>query len=526
MPCEFPSPQFPDVYHIGIHEVFPRNNGASVFLQWRYALPSSNIYSIGYNIYFSTDRDSVFLEGAKYFTTETNAEITRFLPGDVQFFGVRATEYDSTLMNLESLPISMVAENCYEYPDTLLVNDINSSQLNFEVMDAADFPAYGILQIGVELLRYTNVDYQNNIIYLSPDGRGWYNTKITYHNVDGYDGYKYQNPFVKFFVGFEDLNTYITEAEPRIDYPEFPYVESDGYKQVVKDILTTDLSASDEYNSDYNTYDYSGYHQTNIIDYFSGSCIGSYSGGEFGCADGYKTRGLNLQDQSTQRLDMMLGVTGEPVVLLKRKWTGIRCKCYRLNNEAPEGRCPYCFGVGFVGGYDQFYNPRRPDSRILMRFDPTQDDLALRNIGLQQNFITNGWTIVYPAIKDMDVLIRFNQDGSEEFRYEIMNVNRNKLLFSLSGAQKMQLYRLDKTDIRYQWRAVKNTEATPITLSLSSSMLRGYGYHIHTIIVSNNITNLSDINGTTSTVAGHNHTVINGTISPTATLNHSHTILI
>ncbi len=524
MACEFPSPIFPTPYHIGIHEAYPKEDGYQLFLEWRYALPSSTSYSIGYNVYFSTDRENVFTEGAKYFTTETNTTISRFIPGDIQFFGIRATEFDSTIMNPESMPVSLQAENCYEYPETILANDINSTQLSFEVVDVSDFPASGILQLGVELLRYTNVDYPNNIIYLSSDGRGYYNSKIRIHNVDGYDGYIYQNLFLKYFAGFEDLNTYITEAEPRIDYPEYPYVESDGYKQNIKDLLTTDLSASEEYNSDYNTYDYSGYHQTNIVDYFSGHCIGSYAGGEYGCADGYKTRGFNLQDQSTQRLDMLLNVTGEPVVLLKRKWTGIRCKCFRMNNETPEGRCPSCFGVGFVSGYDQFYNPRRTDSRIMMRFEPTNDDLALRNIGMQQNFITNSWTIVYPTIKDMDVLIRFNQDGTEEFRYEIMNVNRNKLLFSLSGAQKMQLYRLDKTDIRYQFRSVRNTEAAPMTLTLSSGSLRGYGYHIHTMIVSNNVTSLSEINGTTSTVAGHNHSVIAGVVQES--LKHLHTILI
>jgi hypothetical protein len=233
---------------------------------------------------------------------------------------------------------------------------------------------------------------------------------------------------------------------------------------------------------------------------------------------------LNLQDRSTQQLEMLINLTGEPVVLLRRKWTGIRCNCFRLNQEHHEGRCGVCHSTGFVGGYDQYYNPRRVDGRIMVRFNPTVDDLALKQIGLEQNFNPNCWTLVLPAIKDRDVLIRFDEDGVEEFRYEVINVNRNKLMFSQSGSQTMQVYRLDKTDIIYQWRAIRDTSLIPEKINTSMSVLRGAGPHMHVVTINENITSLDQVNSTTSTTAGHNHPVIAGIIQDV--LNHSHIIIL
>jgi hypothetical protein len=289
-------------------------------------------------------------------------------------------------------------------------------------------------------------------------------------------------------------------------------------------VLNTDLSASDDYNEDIPSYDYSGYHQTNIIDYFSGHCIGSYSGGEYGCADGYKLRGLNIQEINMQRLETMLNVTSDRCVLLKRLWTGITCNCVRMNNETPEGRCPICLATGFVGGYEQFFNPRESDGKIMCRFGPTADKLNNKPIGFQQEFIPNCWTLVFPAIHERDILIRFNQDGIEEFRYEVNYVTRNKLLFSLSGSQQMQVYRLDKADITYQWRAIRDTSMLPSKINTTLSLLRGVGYHMHQIVINEDVLSLTDINNTTEVTSGHSHPIINGVVS--TVLGHTHNILL
>jgi hypothetical protein len=522
MACSLPQPQFASVYNIGIKEAIPLKDGYTVYLRWTDAVASSPSYTLGYNVYYSSERDYVFQEGAKYFTLYKDLYIGRFVPGDTIYCAIRATEYDPNDLDLLSLPASPQATNAYIYPETALMSDIDDTTLTIPLIDTAEFPSIGVIKIGTELLDYSNVDYFNSVIYANT--RGFYGTNIRFHNVDGYDGYHYEDPIVRYFSGFEDLNTFIAEVQPRIEPDEYPFTQFDGYKQVTVDILTTDLSSSDEEAATLPSYDHSGYHQTSMVDYFSGKCLGSYHGGEYGCADGYKVRGLSLQTQNNQRQELLLAVTGEPVVLLKRLWTGIRCNCFRLNQEHHEGRCSLCFSTSFVGGYEQFYNDKRSDGKIMIRFGPAADDLAIRQQGLEQNFVPNCWGLVYPAIKDRDVLIRFNQDLGEEFRYEVVNVTRNKLSFSLSGAQQMTVYRLDKTDPIYQWRAIRDTSKFPYKINTSLGILRNYGPHLHTIVLNENVFSINDINQTTSVMAGHNHPIINGIVQEV--LGHTHDIIL
>jgi len=199
-------------------------------------------------------------------------------------------------------------------------------------------------------------------------------------------------------------------------------------------------------------FDFKGYHRPSLQATFSGQCVSSYLGGEFN-----GLRGFNFQDRNLARLDAMLQVTGEPVILLRRKWIGRRCKCLNLRREHQRTRCDRCFGTGFEGGYDRFDNTRSISELfvndcgfILIRVHPHVDDLDLKmDQGLTQDTAPTAWTITYPALKDRDIIIRFAEDRIEEFRYEITDVTRNRLFFSQSGKQEFRMRRLDKTDILY-----------------------------------------------------------------------------
>ena len=68
MTCSFPSPIFPSPYNIGIKEVLPQRDGYTVYINWSEAISSITSYTLGYNVYFSTDIEDVFIEGPKYFT--------------------------------------------------------------------------------------------------------------------------------------------------------------------------------------------------------------------------------------------------------------------------------------------------------------------------------------------------------------------------------------------------------------------------------------------------------------------------
>ena len=182
-------------------------------------------------------------------------------------------------------------------------------------------------------------------------GRGYNNTRPVYHETSGFDGYVLWNPNVTYYVSGEDNRwDHIFMCQSRFEYPNFQMTLADGYHQETKDLLTTDLSVSDEYNVDFPMYDYAGYHRTDPVQLLNGTCVGSYIGGEAGCIDKYgnvhMVRGFSLQEQNNQRQEVQLSITGRPAVLIKRVRTGITCSCYLPSSEYPDDRCPLCFAEG------------------------------------------------------------------------------------------------------------------------------------------------------------------------------------
>ena len=185
----------------------------------------------------------------------------------------------------------------------------------------------------------------------SPGGRAYNNGTATIHTVDGFDGYNFWNPAVTLFTLTEDTRwDRIFMCQCRFEYPNYQFTMHDGYHQVLTDLLSTDLSAADAANVTFPMYDYAGYHRTDPVQLLDGTCVGSYIGGEMGCIDGYGNynilRGFSLQDQNTQRQDVLLSVDGRDAVLIRRVQTGITCACYLPSSEYPDDRCPLCFAGG------------------------------------------------------------------------------------------------------------------------------------------------------------------------------------
>ncbi len=363
-----------------------------------------------------------------------------------------------------------------------------------------------------------------------PGGRGFGNTQATSHTVGGYDGYNTWSAIVPLFADGEDTRwDRIFVCQSRFEYPNYAYTTADGYHQVLKDTLSTDLTASDESNVDFPTYDYAGYHRTDPVLLLDGTCVGSYIGGEMGCIDKYGNynivRGLSLQDQNNQRQEILLSVTGRPAVLVKRVHTGITCACYLPSSEYPDDRCPKCYGTKFVFGYEQYFNPRRSDGRILVRPGPTAENLKMHEAGLESEFPLDLWTLTVPTIKTRDVLILFDQDDNEEFRYEVADVTRNNTIVGLQGGQHLKVFRIRKMDPAYQIRVFRNTAQFPSKLNTSIGMVTpGIPPHTHEIVVNESIMSVNQINQTTGISQGHNHPIVNGQVMEV--LGHTHTIIL
>jgi hypothetical protein len=514
----------------GLEAVASLGDGYTINLKWWQAYPSNVSNSIAYNIYYSTIKENVFTDGVKFVSTDgyLEANMINLIPGQNYYFCVRPVEYDPQILNLDTvLPVAY--DNLKIYPTSLLRQDISEYDLIIPLVDVTDFPSSGTVKIGNELIRYLSIDtFNKNLILTNFNQRGFNRTKITLHTVDGYDGYFYNDPTVIVFYGEDQGYDRIYRCQSRFEYPNYQYTINDGYHQVAKDILTTDLTASDEINSDLKPYDYSGYHRTDPVLLLTGACVGSYIGGEMGCIDGYGNyniiRGMSLQEQNNQRQEILLSVTGKPAVLIKRVRTGITCACYRPSSEYADDRCPLCYGTKFVFGYEQYFNPKRSDGRILVRPGPAEDILKMQDAGLESEFNTELWTLSAPTIKNRDLIIMFDVDGNEEFRYEVMGVTRNNTITSLQGGQKLRVQRIRKTDPAYQVRVFRDTSMLPAKLNTTLGMTNGIPPHTHEIVISEKISSINQINQTTAVIQGHNHPIVNGEVI--AVLGHTHTIIL
>jgi hypothetical protein len=364
----------------------------------------------------------------------------------------------------------------------------------------------------------------------TPGGRGFNNTPITEHTVSGFDGYQCWSPIVSEFIFQEDSGwDQIYACQSRFEYPHFPFTVLEGYHQVAQDYLSTNDTAADAANVTFPEYDYAGYHRTDPVQLLNGTCVGSYIGGQMGCIDGYGNysiyRGLSLENQNTQRQDVLLSVTGQPACLIRREQTGITCSCYLASSEYPDDRCPFCYGTKFVFGYTQYFNPRMSDGRIKIRLGPTAENLKMYEAGMESEFPVDMWTLTVPTIKTRDIIVTFDQDDNESFRYEVANVTRNNTILGLDGGQKMTTFRIRKTDPAYQIRIFRDTSDFPQTLTTSLAFAVGLPPHNHRVI--RNEKAPSTWSQTTQVAQGHNHPIIIKNNLPVLmeVLGHTHQII-
>ena len=547
----------------GVRTVLCGGDGYTVALEWHkeYLKPSN--WDLVYNLYWSTNQATIHSEGPK-FTMRPNTNdsylsidlLGGFDVGKVYYFLVKGSGHEPGTLLFDQLPDGSQS-GLKMYPETMLIRDISSTDMVIPVDDVSEFPAMGIILIGSELIKYSNIDTVNNYFIISERGAYGYPSRI--HTTDGYDGYRTyivddfgnylvndgyelvdiwpgissKDPFIHLWKGWEDENSAVGMTTIRFD-DQYARIVKDGYGfRERSDIVsgTGNLDVVDAANVGFLAYDLSGWRRTFIPDYIAGKCIGTYFGGEYGCADGIEcdgaVRGLSVQDIINMREEYLLQIDGEPVVLFRRMWTGKQSQHTSYTRENTTYRGLDTYGTSLVTGYEQYFNPRQSDGKILVRFGPTKEDFKRDDAGIENSYIPNCWTLVIPTIKDGDFIIRFNQDGTEEWRYEVIDVERNRTLLQESGAQKFTAVRVRKTDPICQVRAIRDTSTLPREILTSIGMVLGPGgipAHMHRIVIAaDKITSVSQINQLTSVDQGHNHPVTNGVVQNI--LFHTHSII-
>ena len=531
--CDSTKPFFPPT-DLGLVVAKDEGVGTEINLSWKQAYPYDPNDIIFYNIYCSNTRETVFDGYPDFLSEGTEATIWGLAPGDTHYFGVRVTEFNpKTFTNTGMI---QAGADLFYYPEIVFTDGyINRTQTTITATSAEGFSNYGIIQIGSELISYATISGNNFINCL----RGAGNT---------YQASHYSGSRLSLYFGQEDSNTTGGEATPTFQKPNYAltYVLNDGYgfdgyrdgydgyaysggtiqfKQEVIDSNTTNGMQNDESGA-FPRMDHCGtWRALSPASFMQGQCTPSYFGGAQIKFDSSGNRHLvkasNVYTQMSQREELLIETTGEPFVLMRRMWTGMRCHCFMNRREHADARCPQCFGTGFSSGYIQFFSPRRSDRRILVRIDPTTDDLLITETALVPQMEPAGWTLAFPEIKDRDILVRFIEDTLEEWRYEVLSVERNKVLFSQMGAQKLKLKRLPKTSIEYQFPIVRNCAPYPGAIQTSFTSTPGIKSHSHQIIVPQN-TNKLIFSGATLESQGHNHIIYNGVVY--STLNHTHTL--
>lgn len=481
--CALTKPTWPD--GIGIKRVEDLGIGTSVRLEWNDASIPAGFSDLYFNIYRTDNLTDMLKFGTLpiAFSTATTGIIPDLNPGKSNYFAVKASYQ---LQNLQLSGFDLLSPNVYAYPAVTTVqqgdgywNEDETGTLT--VSSTEGYPLSGFLQIRSEVMQYSSITSTTfNII------------ERDVFTMDLVEDYPNGTPLA-FFRGVQDTNRNYYRTVPSWDAArDVPWMplpdgyngipadgyngaaygqDADGYRAAIDDILNEDLSDFEDDKTDDDLLDRCTYHRENWDNLFSRNQCGTYSGGQRtmvipGVNNGNPVAvggGIDVWEHATKTEEDLLSKTGDYFVLLRRKWEGRKCPRLSIRSEHPHARCGTCYGTTFQGGYDRYPNPRlvhqgqtNPNGFIMVRVDPYDDEIRLNDRGLEEDVTISGWTISIPQLKKRDILIRYIYDRSsglfvESFRYEILKVNRNRLLFNENGKQTLSLRRLDPTREIYKF---------------------------------------------------------------------------
>ncbi len=419
-------------YFQGIKKVSDLGCGDTVLVEWHKPIVRDYTYEPFVIVYQNPDRLSTFDGLPKYLArpTVSGGNVRGLQPGETLSFGARALEALDGIFDLDGM--EQIDTDFFRVPEEVLVTEqILDTETRISVDSVTGYPESGLIIVAREVMRYNALDTVNPAFLIPANGRGLFGSSR---------GIYLPGDEVKLYLECQDENTSIVASTPTYQdgYQSGRVIDSRG-------ILYPDFTDNDM--KVFEGYDFCGYHSPLPQQTLQGQDdCGSYLGGEVN-----GLRGFNLYDRMLGREEVLLDQVGEPALLLRRIINGEKCSCATSRRDHPKMKtCAECFGTTFVGGYDQYCNRRREDRKIMVSFQEAPEDLLFGQAQhLEQDFKPSAWTLPIPAVKDRDLVVRFDFTGDIEFIYEVLDVAREKLIFKHFGRQRMNLQRLDKTDIVY-----------------------------------------------------------------------------
>jgi hypothetical protein len=433
-------PIFPQTGFIGFFQGIKRatnlGDGKSAELEWGDVAQRSYQSDAYVLIYQNKRRLDIFSDIPQYITKGSvkSGVINNLETGTTYSFAVRALEAFKNSITFNGMEVIDEENEIYKIPEKVEIAETVIPTANkIKVSSIQGYPVSGFLLINSEIIKYNGVLEDTNEFLITPNGRGVTNTVAAAHMV---------GDTVSLFLECKDENTVIIMST--ILYHEDGY----GFDRELNNVGLVVRDSGDVDNKFTDPFDFCGYrrHQPDLTLNGIDDC-GSYLGGE---NNGF--RGMNIFEKLVQREEILLDSTGEPVVLLKRIWSGQTCSCMTARRMHPriKSGCSECYGTGYVGGYQQYVNNRRNDGLVLLSFSDTKEDLKLgAHESLKQEYEPQAWTLPSPYMRDRDLIVRFNFTGQREFVYEILDSNREKAIFRHFTRQRLSLKRMDKTDVVY-----------------------------------------------------------------------------
>lgn len=418
----------------GIKRVSDCGTGDQLKVEWNTPLKRAYLADTYVLVYKNTSRLDIFDSDPDFIMSSDVEEyyLTGLTTGETLSFAARAMEtYKDAI---DTTGMSELTTGVFSFPNsTTISRQILDTDTKIYVDSVDGYPQSGYLIIGTEVIRYTSVSVADNAFLVPTNGRALLGSSAGIYII---------GDEVKFFTNCRDDNTVIIMATPTFQ---------DGY-EIDREIAGEGLVVTDYSDNDqkfFQGFDFCGYHRTMPQESLAGQDdCGSYLGGDF---NGW--RGFDIFDRLLSREEVLLDQVGEPTVLLRRIWTGQICSCMNMRRSHPKLKgCKECFGTGYVGGYTKYNNRRREDARVMVSFAEAAEDLKLGSYEhLQQEYEPSAWTIPIPAVRDRDLLVRFDFTGDIEFIYEVLDTSKEKIIFKHYTRQRLRLKRMDKTDICYSF---------------------------------------------------------------------------
>lgn len=128
------------------------------------------------------------------------------------------------------------------------------------------------------------------------------------------------------------------------------------------------------------------------------------------------------------------------------------CYCWDRNSRQPGNiKCSTCYGTGYEGGYDRYFNPEGDSGQIFVRRSINQKSFRLQDFGLTVQAQEEWWTVPVPRIKDKDIVEITSGQEAGERSFAISQTTRQIGAIQDNDVtrQVFQMMRLNDTDICY-----------------------------------------------------------------------------